>query len=427
MTTQILRSNFFRVSVAASLLALGLFWSNTATAATPLIVADSTQSLGGDVPLFYSTVTIKNGAVLRVIPVGTPGGTGRLHIKANKIVIEAGGTLDASGAGYRGLSGKDGNGPGGGKYAANYSGGGGGFFGDGGAGTNPMCATGIFGLGGLKYGTVDPPFELGSAGGAGGKTPGPIGGSGGGSVILEAAEIEINGTITVAGNGGSTISGVGSGGGSGGEIRLQASLFNWGPKARLLANGGLGGKAGSESGGSGGGGLIWLRGAPEPPPEVELNVAGGASQEACMTGEGKGQDGMVFKDSSVFACRDLDGDGFAADGCGKEDCDDADPKFNPTALDKCDGLDNNCNKVIDDPETACATGLECVGTTCEPLSTMQDAGPEEDGGTPAAPKVLEYRGGCSVPTVPTNASALAAVGVAVAFGLYAARRRRDPR
>ncbi|HRI68449.1 MAG TPA: hypothetical protein PK156_29675, partial [Polyangium sp.] len=294
MTTQLFRSNFFRILASLPLVALGLVWSSTAEAAPSLTVtADLQQSLGGNTPYFYNTLTIDDGGILKVIPVGTPDGTGRVHIKANRIIIKTTGLLDAAAAGYRGLTGNNGSGPGGGGFAPNYSGGGGGYFGVGAAGTNSMCGTGNFGVGGMSYGMVAPPFELGSAGGAGGKTPGPIGGHGGGSVILEAATIEIYGTITVAGGNGLSISGVGSGGGAGGEIRLQASNFVWGPKAKLLANGGVGGKAAAESGGSGGGGLIWIRGAPAPDTVagVELNVAGGASPETCMTA-GQGAAGV---------------------------------------------------------------------------------------------------------------------------------------
>ncbi len=425
MTTQLFRSNFFRISVAAPLLATGLLWSTAAQAASPLVVTkDLPQSLGGDTPSYFSNVTIQSGGVLSVIPVGTLGGTGRLHIKANKIIIEADGMLTAKGAGYRGASGQIGTGPGGGGYAVNYSGGGGGYFGDGGAGTNPMCATGIFGLGGVKYGMITP-FDLGSAGGAGGKTGGPLGGSGGGSIILEAAEIEVNGTIDVRGNNGIPINGVGSGGGAGGEIRLQASLFTWGPKAHLLAAGGLGGKAATESGGSGGGGLIWLHGGPEPGVDVELNVSGGASAEACMGGTGKGGDGSVVKDSAPFMCADLDGDGAASAICNAaaNDCDDADPDINPAAKDICDNFDNDCNGKIDDGADVCAAGLVCMSGMCE-SATMPDAGPETDGGTPAAPGVLEYRGGCSVPSAPSSAAPLAALGLAIGLGAHVARRSR---
>jgi len=275
MTTQLLRSKLFRFSGAVPLVALGLLWSNAAQAAPPLTVTmDLPQSIGGDTPHYFSTVTIKDGGVLSVIPVGTPGGTGRLHIIANKIVIEGAGLLDASGAGYRGLSGKAGSGPGGGGFATNYSGGGGAFFGDGGAGTNPMCATGIFGIGGVKYGLLDTP-ELGSAGGAGGKTPGPIGGSGGGSVILEAAEIQVFGTIDVSGKAGLSINGVGSGGGAGGEIRVQASPFSWGPKARLLGSGRRRGQRGAGTGGWGGrGGAVCFGGGAKEVAAARGGVGG---------------------------------------------------------------------------------------------------------------------------------------------------------
>lgn len=423
MTILHFRSSFFRCSSAAALVAVGLMWPSAARAATPLTVtADLPQSLGGNTPYLYSTVTIKDGGVLSVIPVGTMGGTGRLHIKANKIIIEAAGLLDASGAGYRGQSGKEGTGPGGGKYAAGYSGGGGAFFGNGGAGTDSMCSTGIFGLGGTAYGMAAGPYELGSAGGSGGKTPGPVGGNGGGSIILEAAEIQVFGTINVSGTNGFNINSVGAGGGAGGEIRLQASLFTWGTKAKLIAKGGDGGNAGAESGGSGGGGLIWLRGGPPPPPEVELNVSAGVSPANCMAGIGKGADGLVVTDTMPFACRDLDGDGFAASLCGKEDCDDADDKIKPTADDVCDSIDNNCNKMIDDGDKACASGLVCVSGMCEAVTT-EDGG-VGDGGTPAAPEVLEYRGGCSVPSAPSGAAPLAALGAAIAFCVHAVRRTR---
>lgn len=423
MTILHFRSNFFRLSAAASFVAVGLMWSASAHAAMPLTVTkDLPQSLGGDTPYLYTTVTIKDGGVLSVLPMGAQGGTGRLHIKANKIVIEPGGVLDASGAGHPGQTGSMGSGPGGGGYATGYSGGGGAFFGNGGAGTDPMCSTGIFGVGGKAYGVADGPFALGSAGGAGGKTPGPKGGNGGGSIILEAAEITVQGTINVSGANGFNINSVGAGGGAGGEIRLQASLFTWGPKAQLLAKGGDGGNATTESGGSGGGGLIWLRGGPTPPPEVVLNISAGVSPANCAAGIGKGADGLVVTDTAPFACRDLDGDGFGASLCGETDCDDADDKIHPMADDDCDGIDTNCNTKIDDSPAACAAGLVCINGNCESVAT-EDGG-VGDGGTPAAPELLEYRGGCSVPTAPDGAAPLAALGAAIAFCVHATRRAR---
>lgn len=43
---------------------------------------------------------------------------------------------------------------------------------------------------------------------------------------------------------------------------------------------------------------------------------------------------------------DLDEDGFAAD----EDCDDANPDVRPDALEVCDGIDNNCDALVDDAD-----------------------------------------------------------------------------
>ena len=46
---------------------------------------------------------------------------------------------------------------------------------------------------------------------------------------------------------------------------------------------------------------------------------------------------------------DLDGDGFPAQSVGGEDCNDADPAVNPRVPERCgDGIDNNCDGVIDD-------------------------------------------------------------------------------
>ena len=46
--------------------------------------------------------------------------------------------------------------------------------------------------------------------------------------------------------------------------------------------------------------------------------------------------------------RDADGDGFEHDGLGGEDCDDADATVNPDGIEVCNGIDDDCDTVVDD-------------------------------------------------------------------------------
>ncbi len=64
---------------------------------------------------------------------------------------------------------------------------------------------------------------------------------------------------------------------------------------------------------------------------------------ACRTGD-KGGASDAAVDSGAIQVEDLDGDGFGAD----EDCDDADASVRPDAIERCDGIDNNCNGEVDE-------------------------------------------------------------------------------
>jgi len=58
----------------------------------------------------------------------------------------------------------------------------------------------------------------------------------------------------------------------------------------------------------------------------------------------------------VVSCTDMDGDNYAIEGgsCGPIDCNDADASVNPGAIELCDdGFDNNCDVNIDAADAAC--------------------------------------------------------------------------
>jgi len=76
-------------------------------------------------------------------------------------------------------------------------------------------------------------------------------------------------------------------------------------------------------------------------------------------------------------CEDADGDGFMAVSCGGSDCDDADPDRNPGATETCNGVDEDCDETTVGGLDADGDGFVaaecCNGDTCGP--DCDDANP----------------------------------------------------
>src|SRR5262249_55285920 len=134
-------------------------------------------------------------------------GTGRLSITANEITVESGASIDATGVGYPGAGGTNGQcgppGSGCGVFGAmvGVPGSGGGFFASGGDGTSEATAGTCNSFGGQSPGgqaffdMAMKTLSLGSAGGAGNAGSSAAGGKGGGIIELAAGKMTIDGAL----------------------------------------------------------------------------------------------------------------------------------------------------------------------------------------------------------------------------------------
>ena len=154
---------------------------------------------------------------------------------SNDLTIEAGASINVNGKGHSGSSGS-------GKGADGTHGGGGGYGGKGGSASGGAT-------GGLPYGSLTEPADIGSGGGKG--TYG-AGGAGGGAIKLDVGGVvQVNGTITANGNKGVGSNYTDGGGGSGGSVWLTGGTITG--NGSISANGGASGDSMARGGGGGGG------------------------------------------------------------------------------------------------------------------------------------------------------------------------------
>lgn len=217
------------------------------------LVVNTTIILQGEQT--YDEVYIKNGGIITT-DVGQ-----KLHLKINgPLTIEEGGGINVDGKGDNELDrGGVNTEPG---YVWGSGGGGGSYGGKGGNGGNDEGLSG--GISSPAYGSVEEPFDLGSAGANGGAPQGAAGSGlpgtgslGGGAVHIEARDILVNGQITANGLPGKDATSRegtgGGGGGSGGSIMIEADTITINDK--ITGDGGPGGNdPGEDAGGGGGGG-----------------------------------------------------------------------------------------------------------------------------------------------------------------------------
>jgi alpha-tubulin suppressor-like RCC1 family protein len=83
-----------------------------------------------------------------------------------------------------------------------------------------------------------------------------------------------------------------------------------------------------------------------------------------------------FTGFCVYLPLDNDVDGFVAPACGGIDCNDQDGSIAPGAPEQCDGVDNTCDGVIDEPlsASACGVGAVCSMGACGCPNGLFDCG-----------------------------------------------------
>ncbi len=108
-------------------------------------------------------------------------------------------------------------------------------------------------------------------------------------------------------------------------------------------------------------------------------------------------------------CQDLDGDGYAVctaacalaggDRCG--DCNDADPAVHPFIAETCNGLDDNCNGLIDEGTAGLDSDRDLIGDSCDNCPLVFNPAQEDSDGNGTG-DVCEPQAMCARANLDTN-------------------------
>jgi len=228
---------------------IGLIITVTTISAQDLIVSGEDIYLAGE--HHYENIIISGGGSIRLTEYGGEQEVqGKLILNCDSLVISNSSMINGVGAGGQFGQGIGGNG-GNGQNEGRYSGGGGGSH----SGIGGMGGGDVPGIGGTPYGDINE-LNRGSWGGIGYGSDNSYRGKGGGGIHIISKYAQINGNIMMDGTSANVNEGQGgSGGGSGGMIKLDIkTLLITGELSTKGGNGGNGLESTNYGGGGGGGG-----------------------------------------------------------------------------------------------------------------------------------------------------------------------------
>jgi hypothetical protein len=246
---------------------------------------------------------LKNGTINNIAG-STTNRTARanlvnLAINVFNFTLDENSSIDIFAGGYAGGSRSGASNPGEGPGAGQNSGGGAGYGGTGGNAQGESNA-------GPSYGRVTNPLFLGSGGGS---TAFAAGGAGGGVLFFNLFEnVNIEGTLIVAGQGGEDHSSGKGGGGSGGMIQMSASLANLSGNGIINLSGGRAGNTSTTSdGGGGGGGRIVIDAVQSSHETLNWTIdrTGGQAHD----GGNPGEDGTLYNCKRLSVTKPCSGSG----------------------------------------------------------------------------------------------------------------------